>query len=220
MIKPLPHGVSPEDPRWAIQFLEMVHGLVECDTRSVLIRHLTGWSRPRITQLYQVIRQKKPASGTAVQQEAKFFAVPSKHTSITWTVQGAIFLECYSRMMRLVEYQQHPGWLLLHSYRTYLAQTEVLLAQYPTTQRLTINQAYGLLSKVGHLNERFTSMAELRRKLCPECGFRHLVPTDRELDGQTCPVCAADRAAQRRADHSSARAGARTSLDCVSGAVG
>lgn len=202
-MKPLPIFATIEDPAYTIDILQMAHGLVEYEAKSSIIKHYTDLPSAKISAIYRSIRKHGPAPGSIFRGDAKFFAAQTKNTSLGWTLQGAIFLECYSRMGDLVEYEIHKGWRLLHAFRAYLAQTQKMVDQNPNVKRLDINQAYSLLTKVGFLDPRYQDTSDLRRHACPQCNVQYLVLVDEESDTQQCPVCAMHQNAKRLASQAS-----------------
>jgi hypothetical protein len=138
-----------------------------------------------------------PTPGAICCGEAKFFAIPTRHTSTSWVLQGAIFLECFDRVRRITDYPINDGWLILHAFETYLAQTKKLVDSVPETKRLDINQCYALLIKVSFLKPEFAKDNVLQRKPCVQCGVNYLVLTNEEPDHQSCPVCSIHKNAMR-----------------------
>lgn len=191
-MKPLPADADLNDPRWAAEFTAVMNGLVQHRTRCAI---MIDYFRPhlkkgRVKALYKTLLNSNPASGAVLNGEARHFAITSPHRSAGYVLQGAIFLECFDRLRRIAGYRLHRGWLLLHAYNAYVAQTQRIMDTIRHSKRLEINQCYALLRKVGHLDGGpATAMSELQRRTCGRCGTTHLIVTSEELDIQPCPVC-------------------------------
>lgn len=196
-MKPLPHTAQYDDPAWTIQFLQLAHAMVKHGMRPKIIQRYTDLRRQRVTALYKALRDDMPAPGAIYCGEAKFFAIPSRYTSASWVLQGAIFLECFERVTRIASYRINEGWLIVRAFESYLAQTQKLVDGVPGTKRLDINQAYALLVKVSFLNPEFVKDNVLQRQPCTGCGVNFLVVTNEEPDNQFCPVCAINQKAER-----------------------
>jgi hypothetical protein len=122
-----------------------------------------------------------------MQGKARFFAMPSKHTSAAWSVQCATFLACYDRVGKITERPVHRGWQLLASFGVYLSLTEKL-HRAAAIRRLDINQAYALLTHCGFMTQ--SAAAELQRTECRTCLISYPIVTTEPLEAQGCPVCA------------------------------
>jgi hypothetical protein len=186
-VTPIPESAKPDDPKWAVSYLELVTGLVAAGARAKVIARLTGVSLPKISQLYRALRGTVPPPGPVMQGHARFFARPSKYTSEAWSVQSAIVLACYDRMGKVLEEPVQRGWQFLAAFHAYLTLTEKL-HHTDSIKRLDINQAYALLTHSGFLSQ--TGAAELQRRECTTCLISYPVVTSEDLSPQTCPVCA------------------------------
>lgn len=203
-MKPIPDGVCPDDAKWGLAFLQLAHGLVEHGAKAAIIKRYTDLPKVRVTALYKALRDEPPAPGALLQGDPRFFAIPTKHTSASWVLQGAIFLECFDRLTRIADYPIHHGWLLLHAYKSYLNQTQKIVDAVPGVRRLDINQAYALLARVSFLHPKVAKENVLQREPCVICGTNYLVVTNEEQDHQHCPVCLINQNAERLAEQSSA----------------
>jgi hypothetical protein len=115
-------------------------------------------------------------------------------------LQGAIFLECYDRMTKIVDYPLNKGWLLLHAYRAYIAQTQKLVDALPATKRLDINQAFALLGRISYMDPKLARISDLQRHTCTSCSVTYLLATSAERDTQRCPVCSINNHALSRGE--------------------
>lgn len=201
--------------------MELAHGLVKHGMRPKIIRRFTELPRNRVTALYKALRDDMPTPGAICCGEPRFFAIPTRYTSASWVLQGAIFLECFDRIMTIADYPLNEGWLVLHAFEAYLAQTRKLVDDVPGTKRLDINQVYALLIKVSFLKPAFAKDNVLQRKPCATCGVNYLVLTNEEPDTQYCPVCAIQANATRltEAGATGATARARSFARMSSGAA-
>lgn len=184
---PIPERARPDDPRWAVAYLELATGLVIAGARAKIIARLTDIPLPKISQLYRGLRNTAPPPGPVMQGHARFFAIASKYTPEAWSVQSAILLSCYDLMGKAMEEPAQRGWQFLAAFNAYLSLTEKL-HRFDSVRRLDINQAYALLTHSGFLTQ--TSAAELQRRECPNCLIRYPVVTSEDLGIQRCPVCA------------------------------
>ena len=187
MMKPIPEDARPGDPRWAIEFLNLAHGLVIAGAKAKIIERFTDLPHSRVREMYKVLRGTAPPAGPVMQGSARYFAVPSKNTSEAARIQCAIFLACYERMGKVTTTPVQRGWRLLAAFNSYLSLTEKLNQAIPV-KRLDINQAYALLTYCGFMT--MPSGAELQRKECPTCLIHYPVAANERLDSQGCPVCA------------------------------
>lgn len=200
---PLPEQARPRDPRWAIAFLDLAHGLVIAGAKAKIIERFTYLPHGRVSEIYRALRGTAPPSGPVVQGSARYFAVPSKDTSAAWSIQCAIFLACYARMGTITTMSVQRGWRLLAAFNSYLSITEKL-NQTSSIKRLDINQAYALLTYCGFM--AVNSPVELQRKQCPNCSITYPVVATERLNKQGCPVCAINANCLRLAQQTS-RAG-------------
>ena len=159
-----------------------------------IIERFTHLSHRRVRALYKALRSTAPPAGPVMQGSARYFAMPSKRTSTSWSIQCAIFLGCYERMGKITPTPAQRGWLLLAAFNAYLSLTEKLHAT-TAVKRLDINQAYALLTYCGFMT--LPSGAELQRRQCPICSINYPVVANEALDSQACPVCAINANCQR-----------------------
>ena len=183
---PILENARPGDPRWAIAFLDLAHGLVMAGAKGKLIERFTDLSHRRVTDIYRALRGMAPPSGPVMQGSVRYFTAPSKRTSTAWSIQCAIFLACYERMGKVTTMPAHRGWLLLAAFNSYLSIT-AKLHETTSVKRLDINQAYALLSYCGFMT--MACGAELQLRLCPNCSINYPVVAKEALDSQACPVC-------------------------------
>jgi len=181
----IPRDAKPSDPRWEPAFLTLAHGLIMAGAKARLVARLTAQSQRKVRLLYQVLRGMAAPAGPVLQGTARFFAIRSVKTSSAWSIQCAIFLACYERVAAITECPLHRGWQLLSAFNAYLSLTETL-RKSTAVNRLDINQAYGLLTHCGFLED---PKAELQRRPCPTCLLNYLVVTSVPLKSQHCPVC-------------------------------
>jgi hypothetical protein len=191
----IPREAQPSDTRWEPAFLELAHGLVMAGAKARLIARLTQCSQRKVRHLYQTLRGIPAPAGPVLQATARLFAIPRAQTSSAWSIQCAIFLACYERIGRIMERPLHRGWQLLAAFNAYLSITEEL-QRATAVNRLDINQAYGLLTHCGFLED---PKAELQRRACPSCLITYLVVTSVPLRSQHCPVCSMDKNSRRLA---------------------
>lgn len=202
-MKPIPEDASPGDPRWEIAFLDLAHGLVMAGAKGKIISRFTDLPLSKIRKMYKALRSTDPPSGPVMQGSARFFAIPSKHTSAAWSIQCAIFLACYERVGVITETPVQRGWRLLAAFSVYLSVTEKLY-QTVSIKRLDINQAYALLTHCGFMAR--PGGVELQRKQCPVCLISYLVVATEQLNAQRCPVCTMN-ANYLRLSHQAPRSG-------------
>jgi hypothetical protein len=189
-VNPIPENASPDDPLWAIAFLNLAHGLVMAGAKGKIIERFTGLTHRKVRELYQALRGESPPAGPLIQGSPRYFAVPSRYTSAGWSVQCAIFLECYDRMGKITEVPVQRGWRLLAAFNAYLVLTERLSQNVQHIKRLDVNQAYVLLTHCGFL--ALPRGADLQRRTCIQCSIIYPVVAGEELDSQGCPVCTMD----------------------------
>lgn len=184
---PIPEDAKPGDPRWECAYLVLAQGLIMAGAKARIIERFTDISHRKVKGLYRALRGIAPPSGPVTQGSARYFAVPGKTTSEAWSVQCAIFLECFERTGNVSAVPLHRGWRLLAAFRTYLSITE-RLNEAVSIKRLDINQAYALLTYCGFMTQ--SGIAELQRRQCPVCLIRYPVVASEKLTTQHCPVCA------------------------------
>lgn len=183
----IPEDANPNDPRWEVAYLHLAHGLVMAGTRAKIIARFTDLPTKKIQRLYRALRGMDPPAGPIMQGNARFFAIPGKHTSEAWSVQCAVFLACFERMGKITTVPVHRGWQLLAAFTVYQSLTEKLYHE-TAVKRLDINQAYALLAHCGFLAQ--PGAAELQRKECPVCLISYPIVTTERPDIQGCPICA------------------------------
>lgn len=184
---PIPEDAKPGDPRWECAYLDLAHGLIMAGAKARIIERFTDISHRRIRALYRALRGIAPPSGPVTQGSARFFAISGRSTSEAWSVQCAIFLECFERTGRVAAVPLHRGWRLLAAFKSYLSITEHL-HDVISIKRLDINQAYALLTHYGFMTQ--SAAAELKRRQCPVCLIKYPIVTSEQLTTQGCPVCA------------------------------
>jgi len=186
-VKPIPEGADPTDPRWESAFLDLAHGLVMAGAKVRIIHRFVDIPVAKIRRMYRVLLDTDPPSGPILQGNARFFAIPGKHTSEAWHFQCSIFLGCFDRIGKITDIPLHRGWRMFAAFSAYLSLTEKL-ARDTSVKRLDINHAYALLTHCGFLDA--DGKAELQRVECPVCLMSYLVVTTERLDQQACPICA------------------------------
>jgi len=186
-VKPIPEDASPGDPRWEVEFLKLVHGLVMAGAKAKIISRFTGFPLSKVRKVYLALRGTDPPPGPAMPGSARNFVMRRKRVTAAWSIQCAIFLGCYERVGKITEAPVHRGWRLLASFGVYLSLTEKL-HQTASIERLDINQGYALLSHCGFMAQQ--SGAEMRRKECPRCLISYPVMVIEPNQMQRCPVCA------------------------------
>ncbi len=191
---PIPEDAKPRDPRWAIAYLELAHGMVMAGAKAKLIERYTDLPHRRVRELYRALRGTPPPSGPIMQGRAEYFALRTQHTSEAWTIQCGIFLECYERMELITSIPLQRGWRLLAAFKSYLGITEKL-SQSTSVRRLDLNQAYALLAHSGFLIR--TSEAEVKRRRCPVCLLKYPILASKPLNAQQCPLCTMNTNMQR-----------------------
>ena len=127
-----------------------------------IIERFTHLSHRKMRAMYRALRDMAPPAGPIMQGSARYFAMPSKRTSTSWSIQCAIFQGCYERVSRITPTPLQRGWLLLAAFNSYLSITDKL-HQTTGIKRLDINQAYALLSYCAFMSS--SADAELQRKL-------------------------------------------------------
>ena len=191
---PLPEDADPRDPRWAIAYLELAHGMVLAGAKAKLIERHTHLPHRRIHELYKALRGVVPPAGPLMQGRADYFALRTNHTSAAWAIQCGIFLECYERMQLITKTPLHRGWRLLAAFKAYLSITQKL-TEATATKRLDINQAYALLAHTAFLTQVPGAAVKLRR--CPACLLKYPTTLSKPLDSQVCPACTMNANLQR-----------------------
>ena len=186
-MKPIPEDADPTDPRWESAFLDLAQGLVLAGAKIRIINRFVDIPVTKIRRMYRVLRDMDPPSGPILQGNARFFAMPGKHTSEAWNFQCSIFLGCYERIGNITDVSLHRGWRMLAAFSVYLSLTDKL-SRDTGVKRLDINHAYALLTHCGFLEAGGKS--ELQRQECPVCLMSYLVVTTERLDLQGCPICA------------------------------
>jgi hypothetical protein len=199
-VNPIPEDASARDPRWAVAFLDLAHGLVMAGAKARIIARFTGFPLGTIRKMYKALRGTDPPSGPVMQGSAQFFAMRSKHTSEAWSIQSAIFMACYERVGTITAMKLHRGWQLLAAFTVYKGLTEKL-HQATAIKRLDINQAYALLTHCGFMVQ--PGAVDLARKECPVCLIRYPVALNERLESQRCPVCAMNANSLRLSHQSS-----------------
>ena len=169
--------------------------------KAKIIERFTNLSHRRVTAMYKALRGMAPPAGPVMQGSARYFAMPSKHTSEAWSIQCAIFLACFERMGKITTMPVQRGWRLLAAFNSYLSLTEKL-NETTSIKRLDINQAYALLTYCGFMT--LPNNAELQRRQCPVCSINYPVVASEKLDTQGCPVCAINANDARLSDQASA----------------
>lgn len=186
LAKPIPDGVQNTDPVWQSQFIELANALVIAGAKGKIIERYTGLTHRRVREIYQALRNEHPPSGPVFQGTPQFFAT-NRENSFSWNLQCAIFMECYSRLEKLIPIEVNRGWLLLKAFHAYQQKTQKLY-QAKGIRRLDINNAYSLLVMTGFGLGR--SNADLHSTTCTKCHSPYLVIANEEPEGQPCPVCA------------------------------
>lgn len=200
---PILEDARPGDPRWECAFLDLAHGLVMVGAKAKIIERFTDLSHRRIRSMYRALRGMSPPAGPVTQGSARFFAVPTRDTSEAWSIQCAIFLECFERTGRITTMPLHRGWRLLAAFKSYLSITEKL-NDAVAVKRLDVNQAYALLTYCGFMT--LPESAELQRRQCPVCMIKYPIVASEKLTTQRCPVCAINADDARLNDQASAAA--------------
>lgn len=186
MVIPLPEDARPDDPKWAVAYQELAHGLVMASAKAKLVERFTNMAHRQVSQLYIALRGTTPASGPTMPTSPRFFAQRARKSSEVWVIQCAIFLTYYEHMSRITPMPLHRGWLLLASFNSYLALTTKSEENSPV-KRLDINQAYALLTYSGFLDAN--AGAALLRKQCPTCLIKYPVLAKHQGSPQSCPLC-------------------------------
>jgi hypothetical protein len=194
VVTPLPEDARPDDPRWAIAYLELAHGLVMAGAKAKLIERLTNLRHRQVSELYMALRGIPAPAGPTMPSNPSYFAQRTRKTSEAWIIQCSIFLTYYEHMSRIAPMPLHRGWLLLASFNCYLALT-TNPEEHSPTKRLDINQAYALLCFSGFLSAN--ANAALRRKQCPTCLIKYPVLAKPQGTPQGCPLCAMKATHQR-----------------------
>ncbi|MBE0623470.1 MAG: hypothetical protein IH606_01535 [Burkholderiales bacterium] len=203
---PIPENAKPDDPRWALAFLDLAQGLVRAGAKAKLIERYTYLPHSRVREMYKTLRGTDPPPGPVMQGSARYFALAGKNTSEASRIQCAIFLACYKRMGSITTTPVQRGWRLLVAFNAYLSLTEKL-EQSASIKRLDINQAYALLTYCGFLSR--ASGVELQLRQCTVCSINFPVVANELPEAQGCPVCAINANCLRlsRQASSSGRAG-------------
>jgi hypothetical protein len=187
MVTPLPEDARPDDPRWAVAYLELAHGLVMAGAKAKLIERLTHLRHRQVSELYRALRGIAPPAGPTMPSNPRYFAQRGHDTSDARIIQCAIFLNYYEHMSRITPMPLHRGWLLLAAYNSYLSLTCQPDASAPS-KRLDINQAYALLTFSGFLSA--TAGTALLRRQCPACLIKYPILAKSQGSPQGCPLCA------------------------------
>jgi hypothetical protein len=187
-VKIIPQNATAKDPAWEPHLLWVAHGLILAGAKVKLVVKLTGISHRHAKSTYRGLLGVPPPAGPIARGNARFFALPNAQASAGWNVQCAIFLGCFERIATITETTPHRGWHLLAAFRSYISLTEPLWKATAVT-RLDINQAWGLLTHCGFLEN---PKAEIQRRLCPNCLVNYLVIAGMSLRHQPCPICSID----------------------------
>lgn len=198
---PIPESARPGDPRWAVAFLDLAHGLVIAGTKAKIIERFTDFPHSRIKEMYKSLCGRAPPAGPIMQGSARHFAMPGKNTTEASRIQCAIFLACFEHMGKITKISVQRGWRLLAAFNSYLSLTEKL-NEATSIKRLDINQAYALLTYCGFMT--LPNDTELQRRQCPMCSIHYPVVATEKLDIQGCPVCAINANDARLSDQASA----------------
>ena len=193
-MQPIPENARPDDPLWAVAFLDLAHGLVMAGAKAKIIERLTALPHSRVADTYVALRGTAPPAGPVMQGSARYFAMTGKRTSQASRIQCAIFLACFEHFGKITTTPVHRGWRLLAAFNTYLSLTDTPHLTNPI-KRLDINQVYAILTHCAFLTS--SAHAELQRRQCPVCSLNYPVVVSENLDIQGCPVCAIDAYWQR-----------------------
>jgi hypothetical protein len=89
-VEPIPENTRPDDPRWAIEFLQLAHDLVIAGAKAKLIERFTELPHRRVSEMYKALLGVAPPAGPVMQGSARYFAVPGKNTSEALRIQWAL----------------------------------------------------------------------------------------------------------------------------------
>ncbi|MBZ0096788.1 MAG: hypothetical protein K8H75_15645 [Sulfuricella sp.] len=196
---PIPESATIEDPLWTARFHDLANAMVLMSTRPKIISRYTGLSPRQVTERYVRLTNDVASPGRMGNGHPKRFAIPHDRGGLDWTIQSAVFTNCYLELEAAMGELVNRGWLLATTYHAYCRLTEPAF-QETKMRRLTINAAYDLMTHVGF--GQYRKRAALAQQQCECCGTHFLVVTEAELDNQHCPMCALDKNYQRLVENS------------------
>jgi hypothetical protein len=189
----IPESASLDDPRWSSALRTLAEDMILAGAKPKIIERYTGIRHATVTGLYRILTNRTAPSGPVAQGRGLGY-VNVRRFSYPQVIQNAIFANCYLRLKRLVGEPANLGWLLVHSYRTYVE----LIGQSEFAENgpsLDINSAFSMVTYIGLDCDR--AYGALGLATCGTCNVAYLILTAAETEQQTCPVCAYNGNLQR-----------------------
>lgn len=188
---PIPESADINDPLWTSNFLDLANAMVLMGGKPKLIARYTGLPPKAIAERYKRLTGQEAPAGRLQQTQPKHYAVPHNRGGLDWNLQSAAFASIYLKIEKALDEPANRGWLLLTAYQAYVRLTDPLQQALPRLTRISLNNAYDLMTHLGYGYSR--KSAPLSLKACGDCGGSYLVITEQELDHQGCPMCAIQR---------------------------
>ena len=185
---PISEAAQYDDPLWTSRFLDLANAMVLMGGKPKLICRYTGLSPKALADRYKRLTGQEAPSGRLQQTQPKHYAIPHNRGGRDWNLQAAAFASIYLKIERALDEPANRGWLLFTAYQAYYRLTDPLQQVLPKLPRITLNNAYDLMTHLRYGHGR--KSAPLILKDCHECGASYLVCNEIELDNQSCPMCA------------------------------
>ena len=196
---PIPEYAKFEDPLWTSRFLDLANAMVLMGGKPKLIARYTGLSQKAIAERYKRLTGQEAPAGRLQQTQPRHYAIPHNRGGLDWNLQAATFSSIYLKIEKAIDEPANRGWLLLTAYQAYFRLTDSLQQALPKLSRISLNNAYDLMTHLGYGHGR--KSAPLRMKDCDDCGASYLVITELEFDHQSCPMCAIQKRFQMLVDN-------------------
>lgn len=209
---PIPESAKFDDPLWTSRFLDLANAMVLMGGKPKLIARYTGLSPKAIADRYKRLTGQEAPAGRLQQTQPKHYAIPHNRGGLDWNLQSAAFASIYLKIERALDEPANRGWLLLTAYQAYFRLTDSLQQALPKLSRITLNNAYDLMTHLGYGHGR--KSAPLALKDCNDCGGSYLVITELELDHQTCPMCAIQKRFSKLVENSERISASRHAAVC------
>lgn len=188
---PIPESAEVEDPVWKSRFLDLANTMVLLGGKPKLITRYTGLSSKAIADRFKRLTGQEAPAGRLQQMQPKHYAIAHNRGGLDWNIQAAAFASVYLKMEAALEGPVNRGWLLTTAYQAYRYLTDPLQHHMPSLTRVSLNNAYDLMTHLGYGHSR--QFAPLALTDCQVCGGSYLIVTEAERDGQSCPMCAIQR---------------------------
>lgn len=183
----IPAAARTGELRWDWALNAVAEGLVSYRAKGKIIKLLTTVTHNQVKQLYNEIHGEHPPPGVISLTKAAYFINANDnnhHNGRSWNIQGSILLGEFHHVRNAIQQTPNPGWLLLHSYRSYLTRVAALVEA--GIEIMDINQAYRLMT-IASLG--IPEYRQVERHRCGNCQTDILVFANREREEQPCPLC-------------------------------